>query len=292
MRSFVCFVLDRRFQVFDHVGIDRLKLEDPIKALSHKTSCTSFNCRWLLRNAVSYHLHFRRRSVAKNIKMATKMAESHRKMHLLNSSWWSLPCTQRLVESLGLNHQYYIPHIMIFAASGGWLIRAVVMMYHHSSKVVWLCFSEIFWKLLVFVNRPSFSATDEYNKIDFCPTRMIYASNYSWSSLSCTNDDGNVPLALCFFTIKEETRHLHTIVVFDTNILFDFREDYGILHLAEATWSFCFSSVLWLRAQGLEQMLLGVYVILVVRVNDQAVQDWRIEVNVYLCCLIFWFQDL
>lgn len=74
-------ILNSRFQVFDHEGPDREKLENPMAAASDNTSCTSFHCKWLLRNAVSYHLHFKRRSMSDNIALAKNMADSHQKFH-------------------------------------------------------------------------------------------------------------------------------------------------------------------------------------------------------------------
>lgn len=74
-------VTNSRFQVFDHLGSDRSKLEDPMKAISDNTSCTTFHCQWLLQNAVSFHVHMRARRMDENIALVMRMADSHQKLN-------------------------------------------------------------------------------------------------------------------------------------------------------------------------------------------------------------------
>lgn len=76
----------RQYQVFDNVGLDRVKLEDPMSALSNPLTCSSLSGYWLMRNAVSYHIHFKSSSMLANVALIERMAATHREMHLADIS--------------------------------------------------------------------------------------------------------------------------------------------------------------------------------------------------------------
>lgn len=60
-------------------------------AISDNTSCTTFHCKWLMQNAVTYHIHLRHRSMAKNVALVKQMADSHQKLHAASFDELGLP---------------------------------------------------------------------------------------------------------------------------------------------------------------------------------------------------------